>query len=189
MKSLFCSTAVLVLMLCVQATSFGQEMVLPTPGPELDVLKADVGTWDVEIKTWAGPGEPTVTKGKETNRMLGGFWLLTDFEGNMFGMDFQGHGMYSYDAEKKQYVGSWVDSLSPSKMDMAGQYDKAKKTMTMEGMAAGMDGTPVKHVLMTRYKEDGTRTMSMHMQAGEDMTKIFEMTYAKPKAAATKISN
>ena len=185
MKSLFSTTAVLVLLSCVHASSFGQDTELPMPGPELDVLKADVGTWDVEIKAWAGPGEPTVTKGKETNRMLGGFWLLTDFEGNMFGLDFQGHGMYSYDAEKKHYVGSWVDSLSPSKMDMIGKHDKVNKTLTFEGMASGADGTPTKHVLKTTYKDDGTRTMTMHMQAGDDMLKLFEMTYSKPKAAAT----
>jgi hypothetical protein len=36
-------------------TLIGQEIQLPTPGPELDVLKADVGTWDVEIQTWVAP--------------------------------------------------------------------------------------------------------------------------------------
>lgn len=186
MKSLFSATSIGVLVFCIQASLLGQEMELPTPGPELDVLKADVGTWDVEIKAWAGPGEPTVTKGKETSRMLGGFWLLTDFEGNMFGMEFKGHGMYSYDAEKKLYVGSWVDSLSPTKMDMVGKHDKANKTMTFEGMAPGMDGAPVKHVLTTTYKDDGTRTLTMHTLAGDDKTKVFEMNYSKAKPAATR---
>jgi hypothetical protein len=159
----------------------GQQMELPKPGPELDVFQPDVGTWDVEIKAWGDDGKPVVTNGKETNRMLGGFWLLTDFQGSMLGFDFQGHGMYSYDAEKKQYVGSWVDSLSASKMDMIGTYNKEKNTMTYEGMAPGADGTPAKHILNTKYKEDGTRMMTMHLKAGDQKIKIFEMTYSKAK--------
>lgn len=168
---------------CGTTTLTGQETPLPQPGPELDVFKSEVGTWDVKIKTWTGPGEPTVTEGTETNRMLGGFWMLTDFQGSMMGMDFKGHGMYGYDAEKRQYIGTWVDSLSPNKMEMIGRYDKDNDTMTYEGLAPGVDGKPAKHVLSTEYKDDGTRVMTMRMQAGEDMMKVFELTYAKAKAA------
>lgn len=179
----FCSMTMLAALFFCGATSVvGQEM--PKPGPELEVFKPDVGTWDVEIKTFLSPGGPTVTKGKETNRMLGGFWLLTDFEGNMMGLDFKGHGMYSYDAVKKQYVGTWIDSLSPQKMDMVGKHDKAKKTMTFEGSAPGPDGKPSKHVLKTQYKDDGTRVMTMHMEAGGTMLKVFEMSYSKAKSAS-----
>lgn len=165
----------------VGTSALGQEMALPKPGPEFDVFKRDVGKWDVEIKTWAGPGEPTVTKGTETNRMLGGFWLLSDFQGNMMGLDFRGHGIYSYDTEKKQYFGAWMDSLSPNKMDMVGTHDKANNTVTYTGMAPGPDGKPAKHILKTQYKGDGTRILTMHVQAGEDMTKVFEMSYSKAK--------
>lgn len=166
---------------CGSANLVAQEMALPKPPPELDVYKSDLGAWDVEIKTWQSPGEPSVTKGKETNRMLGGFWLLTEFQGNMMGLDFEGRGIYSYDAQKKQYFGTWVDSLSSNKMEMTGKYDKEKQTMTYEGTAPGPDGKPAKHVLTTRYKADGNRTLTMHMKAGDSMMKIFEMSYTKAK--------
>lgn len=167
----------------------GQEMQLPKPGPELEILKSDVGTWDVEIKTWSGPGEPTVTKGRETNRMLGGFWLISNFQGNMMGMDFKGHGTYSYDDAQKRYVGTWIDSMSPNKMDMIGTHDKADQTMTYEGMAAGPDGKSAKHVLTTKYKTDGTRVMTMHIHAGESEIKIFEMHLTKTKKKRSAKAN
>ena len=157
----------------------GQEMELPKPGPEFDIFKSDVGTWDAEIIMSAGPGEPEITKGSETNRMLGGFWLLTDFKGKMMGLDFEGHGIYSYDAEKKQYTGIWMDSLSAQKMDMTGKYDKSTKTLTMEGMAPGPDGKPAKHVLSTKTHADGSRVMTMHIGEGESAFKMFEMKYTK----------
>ena len=164
MKTFYSVAITLALVSCCTTTAPGQETELPKPGPEFDAFKPDVGSWDVEIKTWAGPGQPTVTKGKETNRMLGGFWLLSDFQGNMMGLDFRGHGVYSYDAEKKQYFGTWVDSLSPNKMDMTGSHDKANNTMTYTGMAPGPDGKPAKHILKTKYKDDGTRVMTMHIR-------------------------
>ena len=150
---------------------------LPKPGPEYDIFKHDLGIWDVDIKTTQGPA----TKGKETNRMLGGFWMLTDFHGKMMGLDFKGHGIYGYDAEKKQYVGTWIDSLSPVKMDMIGTYDKAQHTMTYEGMAPGPDGKLTKHVMATKYMDDGGRVMTMHVKAGDKMVKMFEMTLTKAK--------
>ncbi len=165
----------------VASTAIGQGVELPKPGPEFDVFQNDVGTWDVEIKTWAGPGEPTLTKGKETNRMLGGFWLLSDFQGNMMGLDFQGHGVHTYDAEKQQYSGIWIDTLSAKKMNLIGKYNPSTKTMTYEGTAPRADGQPAKHVMTTKYREDGTREMSMHMQDGDEMIKIFEMSYTKSK--------
>ena len=183
MRNFISASLFVALAICGAASAHGQEMELPKPGPEMDLLKKDVGVWDVEIKSWTGPGDPTVTKGKERNRMLGGFWLLSDFQGSMMGLDFKGHGAYSYDSKKKQYVGTWIDSLSPTKMDMVGKYDKDKKTMTYEGMAPGPDGTPIKHVLKTTYKDDGTHVMTMHMQAGSDMVKVFEMKYTKARRA------
>lgn len=149
--------------------------------PELDVFKSEVGTWDVEIKAWTGPGEPTVTQGKEISRMLGDSWLLVDFEGKMMGLEFQGHGMYSYDPVKKHYVGTWVDSMSSRKMDMTGVHNSENQTMTYVGMAPGADGKLAKHELKTRYNGDGTRVMTMHVRMGERMVKVFEMNYAKSK--------
>ena len=53
--------------------------------------------------------------------------------------------------------------------------------MTYEGTAPGMDGKLAKHVMTTKYKDDGTRVMTMHVKAGEKMMKMFEMNYTKAK--------
>lgn len=181
MQRFVLTLALAALVSCLAATTHAQSPELPKAGPEFDVLKADVGRWDVEIKVWNGPGDPTVTKGAERNRMLGGFWMLTDFEGNMMGMEFRGHGMYSYDADKKQYIGTWVDSLGPTKMEMIGKHDNANNTMTYEGIGPAPDGTPTKHVMTTKYAEDGTRVMTMQMKVGDELVKVFEMHYTKAK--------
>src|SRR6185503_15784133 len=80
------------------------------PGPEYDVLKSQVGTWDATVEMSAMPGQPpSVSKGVETNTMLGGLWLITDFKSEMAGAAFLGHGVAGYDPGKKKYVSTWVD--------------------------------------------------------------------------------
>lgn len=158
---------------------------MPTAGPEYDVFKNDVGRWDVEITNFA-TGSPEVTKGTETNKMLGDFWLIGDFEGNMMGLDFKGHSATGYDAESKKYVGTWIDSLSPGMMHMTGDYDKEKNTLTLIGMAPGMDGNPAKHRLTTVYKDDG-RVMTMYITPqGGDEEKFMQLSYSKKKKAKKK---
>lgn len=151
---------------------------VPTAGPEYDVLKKDVGEWDVEITNFAS-GTPVVTQGTESNWMLGDFWLITDFEGKMMGLDFKGHGSTGYDPEAKQYVGTWVDSLGPGMMHMKGEYDADTQKLTLVGMAPGMDGNPAKHRLTTVYK-DGSRVMTMYitLQGGEE-SKFMQLAYTK----------
>src|SRR5262245_51395340 len=95
-------------------TPQGQELPMPKPGPEHEILKKDVGVWDATVETTMAPGgKPSVSKGVETNALLGdGLWLIQDFKGEFAGVPFQGHGVAGYDSSKKKYVGTWVDSMS-----------------------------------------------------------------------------
>jgi hypothetical protein len=155
---------------------------VPTPGPEYDIFEKDLGDWDVEITNYA-MGKPEVTNGTESNRMMGGFWMISNFQGNMMGLDFKGHGTHGYDSEAKKYIGSWMDSLGPGVMQMTGEYDKEKETLTLVGMAPGPDMKPAKHRLVTAYK-DGKRTMTMYItpKDGEE-AKFMQMVYTKKEKA------
>ena len=44
-----------------------QEMPLPKPGPEHEILKQDVGTWDGSIEMKEPGGKTELSKGVETN--------------------------------------------------------------------------------------------------------------------------
>ena len=164
------------------ATAIAQ---IPPPGPEMDVLKKDVGDWDCVIKTWAGPdSDPVITKGSESSQMFdGGYWLLTRFEGNMMGLDFKGRGTYGYDTQKKKYVGTWIDSMGPYMMHTEGTYDNESETLTVAGDSPGPDGVSTfTYTMVTSYKDDN-RVMTMYMQpkgSGDDQKmKFFEISYTK----------
>src|SRR5258708_12910506 len=102
---------------------------LPKPGPEHEVLKNDAGVWDATVEM-LGPGPPNVSKGVETNTMLGGLWLVTDFKSEMMSQPFQGHGVAGYDPARKKYVGTWVDSMSTGLQISETTYHASNKPIT-----------------------------------------------------------
>lgn len=122
-----------------------QEMPAPKPTAEHEQLAADAGTWDATIKVWepGGQSEPAVSKGVETNRrMPGGLWMLSEFHGQFGGVAFHGQGQTGYDPLKKKYVGTWVDSLSPSMMVMEGDLDPKTNTLVMHAKGTAPNGSP-----------------------------------------------
>jgi hypothetical protein len=147
----------------------------PKPGPEHEILQKMVGNWDLTMKI--GGME---SKGKVTYKMvLGGMWLESSLEGEIFGQKFYGKGFDSYDAGKKKYVSTWFDSMSASPMVMEGTYDKTKKSLTLEGEGPGMDGKPTKHKSVSVMPDDDTINFSMYMGDGKEPG--FTIVYKRVK--------
>lgn len=158
----------------------------PTATEEHQILKQEDGKWDAEITMFQGPAgpysPPQKSKASESNKMIGDFWLISDFKGSFEGMEFTGRGQFGFDPQKKKYVGSWIDSFSPNATKMVGSYDKAKKTMTYETTGIGMDGNPVKGKNVVVYGKD-SRVMTMWSAAPDtgEMIKVMEITYKRAK--------
>ena len=145
------------------------------PGPEHAHLKKMEGTWDTTMKM-AG----MESKGTATYKMeLGGLWLVSYFEGSFGPEKFSGRGFDSYDAKKKKFVGVWFDSMTTTPMNMEGNYDAAKKTLTMVGEAPGMDGKPTKHTAVSVMPDDNTMNFSMY--AGDAKEPAFTIVYKRRK--------
>lgn len=150
----------------------------PKPGAEHQRLKALEGTWDATIK--AGPNE---SKGTATYKMeLGGLWLTTDFQGEIEGAKFTGRGFDGYDAQKKKYVGIWVDSMATLPVISEGTFDKDGKVLTMVGEGPGPDGKPMKYKMTTVYKDKDTMHWTMFGPGadGKD-AEMFSITYKRRK--------
>lgn len=172
MKNLI-PAAVAIANLLLASTTKAQEA--PKPGPEHAMLKKHEGTWDTVMKM-AG----MESKGTAVYKMdLGGLWLTSTFEGELFGSKFTGKGFDSYDPAKKKFVGVWIDSMSTSPMTMEGTYDKEKKTLTMTGEHPGMDGKPTKFKAVSEMKDDDNTFFSMYMGDGKEPA--FTIHYKRKK--------
>ena len=156
----------------------------PKPGPEHEVFKMDVGTWDAVIEMVPGPGAPVQkSKGVETNRIgCGGLCLISDFKADVMGMPFEGHGVSTWDPAKKKYVGSWTDSLSTGLAIGESTYDaKAKKwTGTIEG--PDMTGTVVKSRSVGEMPNPNTRIFTMYAPGPDGKeAQSMKITYTRRK--------
>ena len=93
----FCAAA----LVAVLAAPAARAQDFPKPGPEHELLKKHVGTWDLTMKFGGMETKGTVTYKME----LGGLWLASTLQSEFAGMKFEGRGMDSYDAGRKKYVG------------------------------------------------------------------------------------
>lgn len=174
------------LLLAVMATATVSAQV-PAASKEHKILKMEEGEWEAKTMLWMGPTgllpEPLVSSGKETNRMIGDFWTVSDFSGDFGGMPYTGHGQFGYDAEKGKYVGTWIDSFSPNVTMMEGTWDAEKKTMTYMTTGMGMDGNPSKGKNVVVYESDDKRTMTMYMASPEKdaMDKVMMIEYTRAR--------
>jgi Protein of unknown function (DUF1579) len=97
-------------------------MKAATPSDAHKKLQDMVGTWDAKVTMWPAPGQPPqVSTGTSRNTsILGGRWIQQEFTGSSMGMPFTGIGYTGYDNIKKQYVGTWMDSMTTSMMVSTG---------------------------------------------------------------------
>jgi hypothetical protein len=174
------STAALALSLSAAVAS-AQAPTPPQPGPEHEILKSDVGTWEATVESFMpGAPAPMTSKGTETNTLVGGLWLVTEFKADMMGMPFQGHGVTGWDPHKKRYVGSWVDTLSTGLGLSESTYDAATKTMTGTFEGPDPSGQVQKMKSVVTWKDPNTRvfTMSGPGPDGKDAT-YMTITYKR----------
>ncbi len=149
-----------------------------------EVLKQDVGTWETETSIWTAPGaEPLVSRGKEKSYMLGKFWLVYEFEGSMAGQSFSGSGNLGYDAKRKKYIGTWVESTSPNLGLHEGTWDEATNSFTMYSVARDPSAQPEKaHKMVSTYQDKDHRKFVMYEQMpGEtdEWRKMMEIKYTR----------
>ena len=162
------------------SVALAQMPPMPQPGPEHEMLKKDVGTWDATVEMFMAPGAPpSVSKGTETVTMMGGFWQLAEFKSEMMGQPFEGRGTTGYDPAKKKYVGTWVDTMTPGYYTSEATYDAATKTLTgfMEGPDPSGQVTKTKET--TVWKDADTRVFTMYAPDGQ--TVGMRITYKRRK--------
>ncbi len=75
---------------------------MPKPVKEHEWLQQYVGEWESEAEIVMEPGkEPMKSKGTETVRAIGGFWIQCENKGSMMGKGFTGVATIGYDPDKK----------------------------------------------------------------------------------------
>jgi len=115
----------------------------PQPQEQHQWLERFAGEWVTQSEGSMGPDQPPMKcEGTMTSRMLGGFWVINEMQGDVMGAPMTGLQTIGYDPEKKKYVGTWVDSMTNLLWQYEGTVDESgnKLSLLAEGpnmMAAG----------------------------------------------------
>jgi Protein of unknown function (DUF1579) len=153
---------------------------------EHERLTHDVGTWDATIRCYMqGPdAEPSISRGIEVVKLMpGGLWAIADFEGQFGDAPFHGYCQTGYDPLKKKFVGTWIDSMSPSFMLSEGDYDSNTKTLTVYSKGTdSRSGKPYEAKMTTVHKAKNSRVFTFFRKSGEtkgEFVKMMEISYAR----------
>ncbi len=120
-----------------------QESKLITPQPEHALLRRFVGEWSFVKKAVPADGKSAIVgRGEISARMVGDFFALCQWKGDLYGTDFEAVQTLGYSITKKQYVGTWIDSILSHLWHFEGEANKAgnKVVVIAEGPGPG-DGT------------------------------------------------
>jgi hypothetical protein len=155
-----------------------------TPGPNHAFLAKMAGRWKTTVKMWMVPGEPEVTEGVSENKMiLGGRFLLQEFEGTAMGKPFKGMGLTGFDNVAMTFTSVWVDNMGTGMMTGTGQLDAAGKVLSsVDVFNDPTAGGPKESRSTLALKDDGSVVMEMYdrMPDGKEV-KVLEITYTRAK--------
>ena len=152
-----------------------------TPGPQHEALAKQAGSYDMVVKSWHGPGEPTVEKGSATRTLaLGGRVLVEEVSSTMHGQPFTGHGMFGFDNVTEKYWSTWNDSMSTGIMTSEGTCDAAGACTFMGGWNDPVKKTRISSRMTTKWTNPTTEVFEMYGPGpdGKEM-KMMEITYTK----------
>jgi hypothetical protein len=156
-----------------------------TPGEEHKRLEALVGTWDTTARMWMDPAAPPQeSKGVSENKMaLGGRFLEQSFEGTMMNQPFSGRGFTGYDIYKKQYIGTWMDTMGTSIMSATGTADASGKKWTFTGaMDDPMSGKKMDFKEVMTVVDDDHHMFELWMPGPDGKAfKTLEINYTRRK--------
>ncbi len=156
------------------------------PAAEHEWLQHLVGEWDGEVEALLPGQPPRRSKGTESVRAVGGFWILSEIQGTCPVMDvpFTSFLTLGYDQDRKTFVGTWVDSMSSHLWQYEGTLDPVRNTLTLETEGpcpmAPEKQSKYKEVIELRSKDHKVFTASILGEDGQWVTLMTCHSRRKP---------
>jgi hypothetical protein len=156
-----------------------------TPGEKHKMLGKMEGTWSVDVLSWMDPSAPPMksTATQKNTSVFNGLYQLTELNGTMMGMPFEGRGTTGYDNAKKMFVSTWIDNMGSGIIYMTGTWDEGTKTLHLKGTQSDpMTGKDSMIREELKIVDEDTHVMTMYGQGMDGKeTKFMEATYRRNK--------
>ncbi|RIK88342.1 MAG: hypothetical protein DCC67_00845 [Planctomycetota bacterium] len=173
------------LLTMVQLGPAAETPAAPQPTKEHQLLAQFAGQWKSRAETMPAPGQvPIVCEGTETARMLGGYWLVAEGQGDMLGQPVTSLLTIGYDPAKQKYVGTFICSVAADLWQYEGAMDPSGKKLTLHAEGPSMlDPTkPAKYREVLELKDADHKTFTSFMETDEGKWQpIVTVTYERVK--------
>lgn len=147
--------------------------------PEHEMLTMDDGVWRATISLHREGGKVEQYVGRETNSMIGDLWSIGKLEVEIGGAPYEGFATLGYDAQKGQYVGTWIDNYATQITDMHGSYDPATKTLVLYYYTVGPNGVRQDRKNVMVYETPDRRDFDSYLKKGDDWVPAMEILYER----------
>lgn len=150
--------AAAILVSCIFVTG-AQATDFTTPQPEHELLERLTGVWEFKRMTVpAGGSEPqTVGSGTVTAEMLGRFFVVSRWSGQIMDFDFEAVQAVGYDVEQHAYSGTWLDSTMSYRWELTGPHDEESDELILE--ASGPSPTGFEGTFRERYRFESSDSL------------------------------
>ena len=134
------------------------------PGEEHEKLAKMAGKWTTHAEYWMEPGTASLeSEATMKNTMvMDGRYLMTEYDGDMMGMPFQGLGYMAFNNVSGKYQSVWMDSTSTGFMVQEGK-DDGKGNIVLVGSFDDPINGEVKAKTVTKMVGDDQYVMEMYM--------------------------
>lgn len=182
MKSIATFAAALILgMTALHAQDAPPMPEMPKPVKEHEWLKKLAGEWTCESECHMPGGEVSKSKGTESAKMLGDFWVVSEGKGEGMGVPFTSVFTLGYDPKTEKYVGTWVDSITGKLWTYEGTIEGDTLTLNSEGDCP-MTGEHLKFRDEISFPDADTKVFTSKMsEDGKTWTEAMKMTSVRKK--------
>jgi hypothetical protein len=162
------------------------EPKMPQPQKEHEWLKQLAGDWDLDVQMQEPGKDITKAKGTESARLIGPFFIHTEVNVTMMDMPMTGMLTLGYDAQKKKYAATWIDSMSDYLWKYDGTLDESGKTLTLEtvGPCPMQGGKMTKFKDVIEIKDKDHHTFKSWVDFDGKMVQMLTINYTRKSATA-----
>jgi hypothetical protein len=168
---------------CNASAAHGQQEKLITPQPEHKLLERFAGEWKFErLSVPDGASKPeTLGSGEVHAEMLGGFFVVCRWTGNLYGTDYKAVQTLGFDVNKSEYAGTWVDSAMSYQWPLRGSVDNASKELVVEASGPNASGGTMKYRERYRFESNDSITITAQMLEGEKWVTFMTTNLTRKK--------
>jgi hypothetical protein len=159
-----------------------EERKKPEPTREHELLKKQVGRWQVDCTYFLNPSHPPMeVTALETVEMIGDFWSRSRFVADMGDFVMEGSSTLGFEPHRGKWVSTWIDNTSPALFHFEGEMDEDSGTLEMTGSGPNpMTGESANYRSVETVLDPDRRQFDMFitLETGDEM-QMFSYVYTR----------